>query len=141
MEATVRGNLGADPELRHVGQDQTPVVRLRVAVRQTAQERERGNPTVWINVTAFGALAERMASTFKSGTPVLLQGLWKRDEWTDPESGERRHDTYVTALAGGPDLSSCTVAGVQRPEREGQSPAAPATEPATPAPAPDPFDE
>lgn len=137
MEATVRGNLGDDPDLRHIGAQNLAAVRCRVGVRQSKAERERGAPTVWVTVQALGDLAERIAATFKKGDPVLFLGHWRRDEWTDKE-GANRHDDYVQAIAGGPDLASCTVAGVERVRAASTqaSTSAPAAEPAA-----DPYDE
>lgn len=139
MEAIIRGNLGDNPELRHIGATNLPVVRCRVGLRQSKAERERGAPTVWITVQAMGDLAERMASTLIKGHPVLILGHWRRDEWV--KDGENRHDTYVQAISGGPDLASCTVSGVQRVKAASQQDAPANTTDGAPAEAPDPYDE
>ncbi len=135
MEVTLRGNLGADPEVVTLPSG-TIAGRMRVAVTQGQAERERKSPTVWLDVRAFGDLAQRCAEVLRSGDPVLVNGYMRAEEWTADDGGTRRR-TYVYATGAGPDLSRCTVASVTRPKRLAT---AEHTDSAETPPA-DPFDE
>lgn len=134
MEVTVRGNLGADPEVVTLPSG-TIAGRMRVAVTQGPAERERKSPTVWLDVRAYGDLAQRCGDALHSGDPVLVNGHMRAEEWK-AEDGSTRRRTYVYATGAGPDLSRCVVAGVTRPKRLATAEHTDAEQP--PA---DPFDE
>lgn len=132
MEATVRGNLGLDPELKTLPSG-IVTTRLRIAASQTKTDREKNAPTVWVDAIAYGDLAER-CGVLHSGDPVLVTGHWRAEEW-QTEDGQQRRRTYVYAIAAGPDLSRCTVDAIRRPAKT------PPGHHAGDTPAPDPFDE
>lgn len=111
MDATIRGNLGAEPDVFR-REDKTRT-RLRVAAEQSLSEREAGRPTVWVDVETWDGLAERCAAVLTTGHPVIVIGRWVTDEWTDKE-GQKRSKTYVKARAVGPDLSRAEVSSVER---------------------------
>lgn len=131
MDASVRGNLGKDPELRTLASG-TVVGRFSVAASQSQSEREKDAEAVWVDVQVFGDLATRCAEALKQGDPVVVLGYWRADKWTTKD-GESRYRTYITATAVGPDLSRATVTGVTRPSKS--APAAVAGPPS------DPYDE
>ena len=89
MEATVRGNLGLDPELKTLPSG-IVTTRLRIAASQTKTNREKNAPTVWVD---------------------LRGGVRHRRD------GQQRRRTYVYAIAAGPDLSRCTVDAIRRPAK------------------------
>ena len=71
------GNLTRDPELRHA-QNGTAVVRLGLAVnhryRQNDVDKEE---TMFIDVVAFGRMAETASEHLTKGRPVLIEGRLK----------------------------------------------------------------
>lgn len=134
MEATIRGNLGANPELATLPSG-TVAARLRIAAAQNQIERDKNNPTVWLDVRAYGDLASRCAETLHTGDPVLVIGHWRAEEWEADDGGKRRR-TYIYATGAGPDLSRCSVTGVSRPAKQHQQESG-----QNPEPPADPFDE
>lgn len=72
---TFDGNLAADPELRYTPSGRA-ICRLRVAHntrrRTTAGAWEDG-PTMWITVTVWGDLAERLAGNLHRGNTVVVE--------------------------------------------------------------------
>ncbi len=91
------GNLGADPEVRHM-QDGRPVVNLRLATseswkdRQTGERRER---TEWHRVVIFNEGLARIAEQYlQKGSKVYVEGQLQTREWED-QSGNKRWTTEV----------------------------------------------
>jgi single-strand DNA-binding protein len=70
---TIEGNLGAAPELRHTPSG-VPVAKISVGhnTRRRNQSGEWVNgPTVWIDVTCWRELAERVANLTKGDTVIV----------------------------------------------------------------------
>lgn len=130
MLAPIQGNLGNEPDHRQL--TNTTTTKLRVALRQSADERERQEPTTWVDVVTYGALAEGLAQ-LHTGDAVVLLGSWKTDTWESKDDGAKKSKTYVLAFAGGPDLS------VGKRSATASTPAT-ASDAAPAAPA-DPFEE
>lgn len=81
----LRGNLARDPELRVVGSGdkQTSVVNFTVA---TSREFTKANGvqdkvTSFIQCEAWDSGAEAIASSFKKGDLVLIEGSLRNDSW------------------------------------------------------------
>lgn len=75
-QCTFAGNLGADPEKRYTN-DGRPVVNFRFAVGNRTRDRDtqewRDDP-MWIRVTGFGPMAERVCDQLQRGSRVLVVG-------------------------------------------------------------------
>lgn len=76
-------NLTRDPELRDAGG--TPVANMRVAWNTRRKGEDYPN---FINVTAFGKLAELCAAHLAKGRKVAIDGRLQWREW-ESESGKR----------------------------------------------------
>jgi len=88
-QCTITGNLGADPELRTVGQDNS-VCELRVAVNDRVKKRgEWQAQTTWFRCTVWGKTAENCAKYLSKGRKVLVTGRVQMSEWTDKEGAQR----------------------------------------------------
>lgn len=81
----LRGNLARDPELRVVtiGDKQTSVVNFTVA---TSREFIKANGsqdkiTSFIQCEAWDSGAEAIASSFKKGDLVMIEGSLRNDSW------------------------------------------------------------
>jgi single-strand DNA-binding protein len=70
--ATVIGNLGGDPELRHLPTGQ-PVVGFSIATDEsfTDKEGQRQKRVEWHNIVAFGKLADTCGKYLKKGRQVV----------------------------------------------------------------------
>lgn len=102
----VQGNVGKVGDLRTVGKENRPVINLSVAVtdrRKKGDEWEDG-PTNWIEVTAWGKLAENIDATWKPGDRVFVYGVESmKDPYTTKEGEERSARPFVTAEIAGHD--------------------------------------
>ena len=83
------GNLARDPESRNVG-DST-VVRLVVAVNDARQK----DKVSYIDVEAWGKLAEICGKYLSKGRQVLVDGRLVQDTWE--KDGKKNSKVYVKA--------------------------------------------
>jgi single-strand DNA-binding protein len=93
------GRLTRDPELRYTPQG-TPVCKLGLAVSRFYKGRDgdRKEETVFIDVTAWDKMAEYLGQKLKQGSPVLVEGRLRQDNWEDKSTGQRRTKLEVSAL-------------------------------------------
>jgi single-strand DNA-binding protein len=109
------GRLGADPELKSVGNGQN-VARLSVAtsenwVSKDGQKQER---TEWHRVTVWGRQAENCAKHLSKGRQVYVEGRLQTRSWEDPQ-GQKRYATEIVATTvqflGGGERSASSNTG------------------------------
>lgn len=92
------GNLGADPEVRHL-ESGTAVASISVATseqwndKQTGEKQER---TEWHRVVFFGKLAEVVGEYLHKGKQVYIEGSLRTRKWQD-QDGNDRWTTEVVA--------------------------------------------
>jgi|DEB0MinimDraft_3_1074331.scaffolds.fasta_scaffold04852_5 single-strand DNA-binding protein len=83
------GNLCADVELRQVGD--SCVTDLRLAVNDRVKRNgEWCEETTYIDVTFWGRTAEIAGEYLKKGSPCLVEGRLKQDNWQDRDTGANR---------------------------------------------------
>lgn len=91
------GNLGADPEVRHLS-DGNPVVNLRVATSESWKDRssgERRDRTEWHRVVIFNEHLAKVAENYlRKGAKVYLEGQLQTRKWTD-QSGQEKYTTEI----------------------------------------------
>lgn len=117
-----RGRLGRDPQIRNTSKG-TAVASCSVA----CDRMYNGNKlTDWINVVAWGKLAEAVGNLVRKGDEVLVQGRMGTRKYT-AKDGSDRYITEVTAEfigksivppASGSGLSSFEQFGAAEPETE-----------------------
>ena len=82
---TVRGNLGAAPELRH-SPSGVPWATFSVCETDRRQDPRTGDwhdvSSTWWDVTCFRALAENVDRALTKGSPVVVRGTLEPSEWT-----------------------------------------------------------
>ena len=136
------GNLTKDPEVRYTPSG-TAVGDLRVASsrRYRTADGENREETCFVGVTVWGRQAETCAEYLRKGSPLLLEGRLKYDEWE--KDGQKISRISVVAervqFLGAPRSSEPRDGGAP-PRREQppmRAPAAPSPEPAAPSPAPE----
>lgn len=93
----ILGNLGKDPDIRATGTGKT-VASFSVAVKRkyTTQQGEGKELTDWINVVAWGNLAEAVGNQLKKGSRVFVEGRYSTRSYED-KSGNKRYVTEVIA--------------------------------------------
>lgn len=92
------GNLTKDPELRYTPQG-TAVSTLRIAVNTPYKDRN-GQPqqdTCFINVIAWGQMAESCNQYLQKGRLVFVEGRLQSRSWKDSD-GKNRSAIEVRAL-------------------------------------------
>lgn len=81
----LRGNLARDPELRTVGtgDKQTSVVNFTIATSRefTKANGSQDKITSFIQCEAWDSGAETIASSFKKGDLVMVEGSLRNDSW------------------------------------------------------------
>lgn len=93
----ILGNLGKGPDIRATGTGKT-VASFSVAVKRkyTTQQGEGKELTDWINVVAWGNLAEAVGNQLKKGSRVFVEGRYSTRSYED-KSGNKRYVTEVIA--------------------------------------------
>ena len=121
------GNLTRDPELRYTPKG-TAIAKIGLAVNRTwrTETGEQKEEVTFVDVDAFGKQAETLGQYMRKGSPILIEGRLRLDQWDDKQTGQKRSKLGVVVegfqfLGGG-----------QRPEGG----AATAPRPARPATAP-----
>ncbi|HZV34376.1 MAG TPA: single-stranded DNA-binding protein [Verrucomicrobiae bacterium] len=122
------GNLTRDPELRYTPKGMA-IAKLGIAVNRTWRNEagESKEEVTFIDVDAFGRQAETLAQYLKKGSPLMIEGRLKLDQWDDKQTGQKRSKMGVV-LEGFQFLGGGKGGG----EAAG-SDAAPRARPATPA--------
>lgn len=91
------GNLTRDPQLRRTNAG-TAVASFSVAVNRTLRgaNGEKREMTDFINVVAWGALAEAAGNQLHKGTRVFVEGRYSTRSYETPD-GQKRYITEVNA--------------------------------------------
>lgn len=91
------GNLTRDPELRYLQSGQA-VAEFGLAINRnwTAANGEKREETCFVDVTAWGKLAERVCQYLKKGRSVLVEGRLQFDTW-QAQDGTKRSKHRVVA--------------------------------------------
>lgn len=87
------GNLTSDVEISYTT-NQTAVAKMGLAVNEswTGQDGKKREDTLFIDVVAYGKLAEILGKYTKKGSLVLVEGKLKFERWEDKQGGKHsRH--------------------------------------------------
>ena len=92
------GNLGRDPEVRHL-ESGGMVARFSVATNENRRDKsgQWQKYTEWHDVTAWGVLAERISQQLHKGSLVYIEGKITHRKWQDRE-GRDRYSTDIVAI-------------------------------------------
>jgi len=126
---TLIGNLTKAPErVQYAGN--TTIANLRLAANRTYKDGQgqKQNDVVFVDVKAFGKVADTILKYCQKGRQILVQGRLSMDEWTDKTSGSKRSKLYITAenfqflgskeQNGNDNGQSVTVIATAVPEKE-----------------------
>jgi len=104
----VIGNLGKDPELRYLPDGQ-PVARFSIAANRQWKDAagKKYSETLWVEVSAFGKLAEVCAQHLKKGRQVFVTGRPSlhtyQSKTGEPVASLRLTAASIEFLGGKPD--------------------------------------
>jgi single-strand DNA-binding protein len=104
-QISIIGTLGKDPKLEHGQNGGKAYTRLSLAWSESAKDQGGhwvDGPTVWLQVTAFGRVAENVVRSLHKGDRVVVTGRVKPETWTNRQSGES--STVLTVVA---DVRQC----------------------------------
>ncbi len=150
------GNLGADPEIRHLDGGST-IARFNIATTETYNNKsgERVEQTEWHRIEMWDNLAKIAEQYLKKGSQVYVEGKLRTEAWKDKEGVDRTtlriRVTNMTLIGGRPEGGgSETPAAADRRQQstpetsqqqvQPQRQAAPAKQPARREPEPTPFE-
>jgi single-strand DNA-binding protein len=93
---TLTGHLGADPEVRHFGDDER-VANVRLASTEhytDRNSREAKEATEWHRLVFFGRLAEIASQYLVKGSRIYVDGRLRTRKWVT-DDGQNRYTTEV----------------------------------------------
>ena len=95
------GNLTRDPELKKLNSG-TSVCKFSMAVnrRYKTQSGENREDVLFIEIDSMGKQAETIAKYCSKGSPLLIEGRLKLDQWEDLETGDKRsrHGVFLESF-------------------------------------------
>lgn len=94
----IAGNVGNDPEIKRLESGMT-IAKLSVAVNEFKKNKETGESeksTLWLNIVAFGRLAELCESYVTKGKKILVIGKLSIREYIDND-GVKKYFTETIA--------------------------------------------
>lgn len=85
------GNLTRDVDLRFTPKG-TAIAKLGIAVNRVWRNEvgESKEEVTFVDVDAFGKQAETIANYLKKGSPLLVEGRLRLDQWDDKQTGQKR---------------------------------------------------
>jgi len=108
------GNLGSDPEVRHLSNGSV-VANFNIATSESYNNKngERVTQTEWHRIELWDGLARVAEQYLKKGQSVYIEGKLRTENWQDSD-GNNRTTTRIrglnmTMLGGRPDGSATTV--------------------------------
>jgi single-strand DNA-binding protein len=124
------GNLTRDPEVRYLPSGQAVAdLRLTMSHKYKTQSGEDKEDTCFVDVNAWGRTAETCGQYLSKGSPVLVEGRLKYDEWE--KDGKKNSKLRVVAervqFIGAPRRNAEVSDG---PGDEAPAPRPPGTPPA-----------
>jgi single-strand DNA-binding protein len=98
-QVILAGNAVKDPETRFVGSSGSQVTSWGIAVnRQYVTNGEKREEVMFIDCTAWGKLGEIVSQYVSKGSPILVSGRLRLEQWQN-DAGEKRSKHVVVADA------------------------------------------
>ncbi len=90
------GNLTRDPEIKYTPKG-TAIAAFGLAVNRnyTTETGEKREEVTFVDLEAYGRVAEIIGEYCKKGKPLFVEGRLKLDTWDDKTSGQKRSKTKV----------------------------------------------
>ena len=131
------GNLTRDPELRYTPKG-LAIAKLGLAVNRTWRNEagETKEEVTFVDIDAFNKQAETIAKYVKKGSPLLVEGRLRLDQWDDKQTGQKRSRLGVVLegfqFLGGGNRAEGGSGPASAPSSTA-TPSAPASAPESPA--------
>lgn len=142
------GNLTRDPELR-VTPKGTAICQFGLAVNRQFKDDSGASrdETTFVDIEAWGKQGELVAKYLTKGSPAMVEGRLRFDQWEDKASGQKRSRLKVVlenvqflssrggaAPGGAPSAGPDDVDQTVTPERHSPPPRPPSRQAAPPPP-------
>jgi single-strand DNA-binding protein len=134
------GNLTRDPELR-VTPKGTAICQFGIAVNRQFKDESGAtrDETTFVDVEAWGKQGELVSKYLSKGSPAMVEGRLKLDQWEDKTSGQKRSKLkvvldnvqFLSSRGGGG--GGAPHGGTEEGEAAGAAGPAAAPKPAAPA--------
>lgn len=131
-QVTIAGRLTRDPDLKYT-QSGRACATISIANSQSYKDKndERKENVTFVDVTLWDKMAEYVDAHMKKGSPVLVEGRLKSDQWEDKNSGQKRSKVLIAGQRvfplewkdkgdGGPQHSNNHSGESSRPNYGGQ---------------------
>ncbi len=117
----IAGNLTATPELRNVNGGRS-VVSFSVAENRRWADKDSGatqEAVTYLDVTAWGAMAEHVATSLHTGDRVLVTGRLEQRSWEGTD-GQRhtKHELVATEVAASLRYAEASITRAAKPAPE-----------------------
>ncbi len=86
------GNLTRDPELRYTPKGMA-IAKIALAVNRSWRDQASGEmreEVTFIDIDAFGKQAETIAQYMKKGSPLMVEGRLRLEQWEDKQTNQKR---------------------------------------------------
>src|SRR6266571_2226379 len=85
------GNLTRDPELRYTPKG-LAIAKVGLAINRTWRNEagETKEEVTFVDVDIFGRTAENVGQYMRKGSPMLIEGRLRLDQWDDKQTGQKR---------------------------------------------------
>src|SRR6476661_8357358 len=92
------GNLTRDPELRYTPKGMA-IAKIGLAVNRvwTNEAGEKKEEVTFVDIDIFGRTAENVSQYMRKGSPILIEGRLRLDQWDDKQTGQKRSKLGVVA--------------------------------------------
>lgn len=121
------GNLTRDPELRYTPKG-VAIAKISLAVNRTWKNEsgESKEEVTFVDIDAFSRQAETLAQYLKKGSPLMVEGRLRLDQWDDKQTGQKRSRLGVVLegfqFLGGAKSSEGGSANAEAPRRQATPP-------------------
>ena len=90
-KAMLIGNVGNDPEIRYLNNEQGKVASFRIATTERYKDRNGDvkENTEWHQIVAWGKMADIVEKFVKKGSQVYVEGKITTRKWTDKDGNDR----------------------------------------------------
>lgn len=88
------GNVGADPEIRHINEGVVAKLRVATTERYTNKAGERVEKTEWHSIDFWGKLAETIEKYVRKGSKLYVEGSIHTTSKED-DAGNKRYFTNI----------------------------------------------
>jgi single-strand DNA-binding protein len=113
---SIAGNLTRDPELRNVNGGRT-VVNFSLAENRRWADKDGGaqEAVSYLDVTAWGAMADHIATSLHTGDRVLVTGRLEQRSWEGSDGARHtKHELVATEVAASLRYAEATLTRATR---------------------------